>query len=374
MTDTSPRLGLPYMQPSQAQKHVTHNEALHMLDAVVQLAVIRIGATTPPTNPAPGDVHALGPNPTGVWAGQGGHLAFWDNAAWQFIPARDGWRAWDLNSDRPHVFTAGTWRAEVPGLDNLDGVGIGTSADAVNRLAVASDATLLTHAGGGHQVKVNKAVSTDTASVVFQTGYDGRAELGLAGDDAFAIKTRAPSGDWAEALRLDPAAQAVTLATGGGAKARLTQGGLALNTAPGGDWRDVYSQGNVLGPVSQAAGKATGALMERGSNANGTYAKFADGTLICTVRDFDLAYLNSSTLRADWTFPHAFASEGRVLSFVLQRRAGVPPVTNYKTGICFDDTSGIDPALIGRIAIISNGAFSDNGPLSVRASAIGRWF
>ncbi len=69
-----------------------------------------------------------------------------------------------------------------------------------------------------------------------------------------------------------------------------------------------------------------------------------------------------------------FTSGARVVSFVLQRRAGVPPMTNYRTGICFDDTSGVDPATTGRIAIISNGAFSDNGPLSVRATAIGSWF
>ena len=40
MPDTSHALSLPLIQPSQAQKHVTHNEALRILDAVVQLVVI----------------------------------------------------------------------------------------------------------------------------------------------------------------------------------------------------------------------------------------------------------------------------------------------------------------------------------------------
>ena len=48
MPDTSPNLVLPYLMPSQAQKHVTHNEALQLLDAVVQLTVEAFGATTPP--------------------------------------------------------------------------------------------------------------------------------------------------------------------------------------------------------------------------------------------------------------------------------------------------------------------------------------
>ena len=35
MTDTSSNLKLPFILPSQAQKHVTHNEALQILDALV---------------------------------------------------------------------------------------------------------------------------------------------------------------------------------------------------------------------------------------------------------------------------------------------------------------------------------------------------
>ena len=72
MQDQSPRLALPFLLPSQAQKHVTHNEALSRLDIAVQLAVEGIAAETPPALPAEGQVWALGPAPTGAWAGQGG--------------------------------------------------------------------------------------------------------------------------------------------------------------------------------------------------------------------------------------------------------------------------------------------------------------
>ena len=34
MTDTTPRSGLPLLAAAQAQKHVTHNEALLQLDAL----------------------------------------------------------------------------------------------------------------------------------------------------------------------------------------------------------------------------------------------------------------------------------------------------------------------------------------------------
>lgn len=46
-------------------------------------------------------------------------------------------------------------------------------------------------------------------------------------------------------------------------------------------WREIYTQQSVLGTVSQSSGIPTGAVIERGSNANGDYVKFADGTLIC---------------------------------------------------------------------------------------------
>lgn len=45
-------------------------------------------------------------------------------------------------------------------------------------------------------------------------------------------------------------------------------------------WRQVYSQASILGVVAQSGGIPTGAIIERGSNANGRYTKYADGTVI----------------------------------------------------------------------------------------------
>ena len=49
MTDT-PNLGLPFIEGSQAQKHVTHNEALRILDAAIQISVLDLTRTAPPSN------------------------------------------------------------------------------------------------------------------------------------------------------------------------------------------------------------------------------------------------------------------------------------------------------------------------------------
>ena len=58
MTDT-PNLGLPFIEGSQAQKHVTHNEAMRILDAAIQVAVLDLTRTSPPSSPAEGERHVV---------------------------------------------------------------------------------------------------------------------------------------------------------------------------------------------------------------------------------------------------------------------------------------------------------------------------
>ena len=56
MTDTSSNLKLPFILPSQAQKHVTHNEALQILDALVQLTAISSSRSVPPASAQEADI------------------------------------------------------------------------------------------------------------------------------------------------------------------------------------------------------------------------------------------------------------------------------------------------------------------------------
>ena len=53
--DSTPNLDLPYIAAAQAQKHVTHNEAIRALDAIVQLAVLDRDLAAPPASPGDGD-------------------------------------------------------------------------------------------------------------------------------------------------------------------------------------------------------------------------------------------------------------------------------------------------------------------------------
>lgn len=68
-----------------------------------------------------------------------------------------------------------------------------------------------------------------------------------------------------------------------------------------------FNRANILGPVGQASGVPTGAIIQRGSNANGEYVRYADGTQICWSTTPSLvppAGLASFL----WTFPIAFAA------------------------------------------------------------------
>lgn len=223
MSDQTPVLSLPYIQGGQAQKHITHNEALERLDMLVQLTVEATGATTPPASATEGQAWIIGTGAAGAWASNTGDIAAWRGGGWLFVTPQTGWRVWDKSSATMAVYDGNTWSAIGTGgggggsvsFQNLPGVGVNAASDTTNRLAVSSPATLLNHAGAGHQLKVNKNASTDTASLLYQSNWSGRAEMGLAGNDDFSIKVSADGSGFTEALRIDAATGAVALpATG----------------------------------------------------------------------------------------------------------------------------------------------------------------
>lgn len=195
MSNLSAHLSLPYIQANQAQKHVTHNEAIRLLDSLTQLAVINATTTAAPTSPTPGDRYIVASPATGDWQGQENTLAIWDENTWRFLTPNAGWTTWDMTNLSHLVWDGSTW-AETGGsadLDNIDMLGINTTADAQNRLALAADASLFTHDGADHQLKINKASTPDTASLLFQSNWTGHAEFGLVGNNDFVLKT-SPNG------------------------------------------------------------------------------------------------------------------------------------------------------------------------------------
>lgn len=221
MSENTRILSLPLIQGGQAQKHITHNEALRRLDALVQPVALDMDLTAPPALPDEGDRHIIAPGPTGEWAGQGGAIAVREGQAWAFVTPAEGWQVYVIALGAVATFDGTTWQQTAGGQT----LGLNATADETNRLTVSAEATLLTHDGAGHQVKVNKAVEGDTNSLLFQTGFSGRAEMGCAGSDAFSVKVSDDGGIWRDAIVADPATGMVKFPSGARTRQQVHFGG-----------------------------------------------------------------------------------------------------------------------------------------------------
>jgi hypothetical protein len=508
MSDLSPILSLPYIMPAQAQKHVTHNEAIRLLDLMVQMTVADRTRSEPPATPAIGARHIVGPSPAGDWAGQAGRIALREENAWAFFAPQEGWRAQVLAEGRDVVFDGTAWIAPTDRPLRVPQLGVNAASDAVNRIAVSSAATLLTHEGAGHQVKINKFQTSDTASLLYQTNWSGRAEIGLAGADDLTVKVSADGTTFVEALQVAADTGAVRLSVGalvpdgtaalpalrfaadpdtglrragtnqigfvagGVQRASLsatalqvdvpvtgsavqtgshdaTAGRVARNFATGGlfgwgvaqggslgtavvdanaavvaglyatsastvnlppvpagtqvgllevlagsggdalhqrwttnsangnvrswqrrslggvwqTWALIFNQSTVLGTVSTVAGQPTRAVIERGSNANGEFVRFADGTQICTRSGLSAAAVSTAlgaVFRSGdvtWTYPAAFAAapvvSGQAEDIDAWLTAALPGTTNVS------------------VRLLS--AVSKTAATALRVTAVGRW-
>ncbi len=110
MAETA-RLQLPLLSPSQAQKHVTVNEALTRLDALARLRVAS-SLTTVPVNPGDGMCYLIAPGAAGVWLGRDNSIAIRSNGGWTYAAAQKGWTAWNISLSRSLVFNGYEWLAE----------------------------------------------------------------------------------------------------------------------------------------------------------------------------------------------------------------------------------------------------------------------
>ncbi len=200
---TSTNLSLPFLQEAQAQKHVTVNEALLALDEVVQLSVESRGLAVPPGAPSEGERHIVPSGASGAWTGWTGHVAVYRDGVWQRRVPHTGWLAYIADEAALVVFDGSDWQGiGAPG-GTTSLLGVNATADTTNRLTVSSDAVLFNHAGGDSQMKINKNTVTDTASLVFQTGFSGRAEFGLVGSDTFAVKVSADGIQFVEGFKVE---------------------------------------------------------------------------------------------------------------------------------------------------------------------------
>lgn len=217
MSETTVRHKLPYILAAQAQKHVTHNEALRLLDGLVNLHILAFDLDTSPITPLQGNCYTVGNNPTGDWAQHASSIAYYIDGSWMFIEPFKGLRAFDETNNRLVHFDGNAWQSIASDPDKLPRLGINTSADDTNLLAVKSDAVLIstndeaTTPSGDVRLTLNKTASNDTASLIFQTGYSARAEMGTTGSDGFDVKVSADGANWKTAISIDEVTAEVSL-------------------------------------------------------------------------------------------------------------------------------------------------------------------
>lgn len=108
-SDVTPTLNLPFILPSQAQKHVTVNESLSLIDGLVQMSLKDINISQAPELAQNGDAYMISSDPIGDWASFAGHIALWSEGQWLYVRPQDGWTAWIEPLNGLHVFDHGTW-------------------------------------------------------------------------------------------------------------------------------------------------------------------------------------------------------------------------------------------------------------------------
>jgi hypothetical protein len=218
----SNHLGLPFLEAGQAQKHVTHNEALRILDALVQLSVTAI-SSSPPGSPAEGERHIVAESASGAFASKDNKIAIYEDGAWRFLTPRAGWRAWNEEEERLLLWSGSAWTVLDSGSEfDPDDVGHlylndAAPGDANVKFAMRGESALL-HAipvadsgTGDVRLQISKESAGDTASVFFANNFSGRAEFGLSGSDNFKLKVSADGTSWTEALDIDRATGRVRL-------------------------------------------------------------------------------------------------------------------------------------------------------------------
>ncbi|MGC9368718.1 MAG: DUF2793 domain-containing protein [Paracoccaceae bacterium] len=336
----SPLLDLPYLTASQAQKHVTHNEALRMLDGIVQLRVVNATEAAPPASPSEGDRYIVAAGATGSWAGWDNSVAMYVDGAWLRLPPGFGWRAWNAATQELWVWTGSSWET----LDAAMGL-----LKTTNVQASATDTT-----AGALMAVGAWGLGAVTAPEITDFTAELRPGLYMYVENT---ATGAPGGSayYGSAIVLRPSdsnARVTVIAsraTTNPANQRTWIG--QRNTGTGTiEWTEIYTQSRIVGTVSQSAGIPTGAVIEYGSNGNGEYVRFADGTQICmsTVE-------TSLTAGVTWTFPASFAAVPRAYGGANSASAALVTFSNQST-TSYDvhgwDTTGSRDQFFARVMTI----------------------
>ena len=193
------RLKLPLLQPSQAQKHVTVNEALVRLDGLAQLCLASRTVATPPVPVEDGACHLVPAGATGDWAGHEGEIAIGSNGGWVFVAPGHGWRAFVADEAAQIVHLDGAWKGGTLGCSPSGAAARFVTAEFEHVVTAGANQTAQTIPAGSMVF----AASARVLETI--TGTATAWQLGTAGaDDRFGAGMGLTAGSYGEGLLASP--------------------------------------------------------------------------------------------------------------------------------------------------------------------------
>ena len=215
----TPNLKLPYIDANQNQKSVTHNAALTVLDALVNLQVQSNALSAPTTSPGDGQCWIVASGGSGAWAGKDLNIAAWQDGVWNFYAPNRGFLAYVDNINGALMWNGSAWVSLLGVVSqlSLNALGIGTAADTGNPLSTKLNSALFaalptsSSGTGDVRLKLSKQAPGNTATVLFQDNFSGRAEIGLAGDDNVHVKVSADGATWFDSIVVTGSTGSVSL-------------------------------------------------------------------------------------------------------------------------------------------------------------------
>ena len=205
----STHLKLPYIVANQAQKHVTHNEAVRLLDALVQMSVKSRTQTAPPGSPADGDRYIVAAGATGAWATWDLNIAYYVDGAWMKLIPQTGWLAW-IEAEAVHMrWDGAAWGGLTSGGSIAWGSITGTLSSQTDLQAALSGKAAAVHTHPSAEISDSTAAGRSML-----TAADAAAQTTLLNTVTSTLKGLAPAsgGGTSAFLRADGSWTTITTA------------------------------------------------------------------------------------------------------------------------------------------------------------------
>lgn len=301
--------------------------------------------------------------------------------------------------------------AELTAISGLSANGLitrtGASTAASRSIAVSGTGLSVTNADGvtGNPTVTSNATAVNAGSTIVARDASGNFSAGtitaaLAGNAATATKltttrTISLTGDVTGSVSFDGSANtSITATVVDGSHNHIIANVDGLQTALDGKVAKDSDTGSATLPIGTTAQRSAapvagalrfnstlmqfegyngtkwdtvGGVIERGSNVNGEYVRFADGTQICTVARPSQSISANGSTTSTWTFPATFAAVP-----ICVATSGQDFSLSLGRSYVLVDTSTLSTTSSTRLNVRNDESFE----ITIRAlcTAIGRWY